>query len=427
MFTPPCGDDIFCPLSGTSIDKNSLHLKPIPLILHILLVSSALVFALTTACSKAPAPTTSAVGGRTRADSLLAYRYEAKTSRQKGQYGEAAKLYEKVIEYNPGDQKAHYFLATCLLKLERQRAAKEAFIGSAALDSSHWSTNLALTQIYLNEGKADSASHFLRHMARVKPASPRVRQLRRQLADQFRLQGGIATSVHHYAQLAESATDPREKAELFGQLANLQRDAGDAEAALTWRRKLLQLRAQSKGDSLDQSATLKHIAILSDTVELLVEAGDAAEAYRILRELVELDPRSSYAYYHRMAELAAERNDRPEQLEGLEGMARAHPNDMEAVATLAEFHLTNRELAAAAKWLRRGLDVSPDRAHFHLLMGDLLVLNGDETEALMSFEKAKNDALWEDVAQQRIWQIRPPETTEEKLKREFFGSDGESD
>jgi hypothetical protein len=27
------------------------------------------------------------------------------------------------------------------------------------------------------------------------------------------------------------------------------------------------------------------------------------------------------------------------------------------------------------------------------------------------------------VAQQRIWQIRPPETEEEKLKREFFGGD----
>ncbi len=40
-----------------------------------------------------------------------------------------------------------------------------------------------------------------------------------------------------------------------------------------------------------------------------------------------------------------------------------------------------------------------------------------------AFEAAKADPGWERVAQQRIWQIRPPETEEEKLKRAFFGGD----
>jgi hypothetical protein len=34
---------------------------------------------------------------------------------------------------------------------------------------------------------------------------------------------------------------------------------------------------------------------------------------------------------------------------------------------------------------------------------------------------AMSDPAWERVAQQRIWKIHPPETEEEKLKREFFG------
>ena len=36
-------------------------------------------------------------------------------------------------------------------------------------------------------------------------------------------------------------------------------------------------------------------------------------------------------------------------------------------------------------------------------------------------ERLKSDPRWEVVAQQRIWLIRPPETKEEKLKKDFFG------
>ena len=42
-------------------------------------------------------------------------------------------------------------------------------------------------------------------------------------------------------------------------------------------------------------------------------------------------------------------------------------------------------------------------------------------DAVASFELARIDPNWEAVAQQRIWQIHPPETEEEKLRREFFG------
>ena len=52
---------------------------------------------------------------------------------------------------------------------------------------------------------------------------------------------------------------------------------------------------------------------------------------------------------------------------------------------------------------------------------DLLLREGAEDEAVTAYEKAMSDPAWERVAQQRIWKIHPPETEEEKLKREFFG------
>jgi hypothetical protein len=58
------------------------------------------------------------------------------------------------------------------------------------------------------------------------------------------------------------------------------------------------------------------------------------------------------------------------------------------------------------------------------LKGDLHTRKGEEILAIAAYEIAKGDPVWQAVAQQRIWQLRPPETREEKLKREFFGNSG---
>jgi len=115
------------------------------------------------------------------------------------------------------------------------------------------------------------------------------------------------------------------------------------------------------------------------------------------------------------------------RLKGWEGMVQANPRDLETIATLVEWYLNDGKVKRAEKWLDRGLGAQPDDAHLQLLKGDILVLQEDEEGALEAYEKAKADSRWETIAQQRIWQIRPPETTEEKLKREFFrkGEDGQ--
>jgi hypothetical protein len=50
-----------------------------------------------------------------------------------------------------------------------------------------------------------------------------------------------------------------------------------------------------------------------------------------------------------------------------------------------------------------------------------------EDSVIAEYEKALHDPNWASVAQQRIWQIRPPETEEEKLKKSFFGQSSAED
>jgi len=108
------------------------------------------------------------------------------------------------------------------------------------------------------------------------------------------------------------------------------------------------------------------------------------------------------------------------RLRGMEGMALADPTS-ESVATLVELQLHEERPAEARRWLVHGMDANPASAQLQLLNGDLLVAEGKEEEALEAYARAKLDTNWEQVAQQRIWTLRPPETAEEKLKRAFFG------
>ena len=162
-------------------------------------------------------------------------------------------------------------------------------------------------------------------------------------------------------------------------------------------------------------------------LELQAGSGDRPGAYETLKKLVRLDSLSRYSYYDRMAAIAAEAGDLPQQLEGLEGMVEAQPHDLVPLATLVELNLRRKDQIAASTWLRRGLAVDEHSGHLRLLQGELLILQGDEDAAIAAFERSRQDPEWEKIAQQRIWQLRPPETEEEKLKREFFGPDDEDD
>ena len=73
------------------------------------------------------------------------------------------------------------------------------------------------------------------------------------------------------------------------------------------------------------------------------------------------------------------------------------------------------------KWVDRGLKVDPKSAQLLVLKGDLLFQAEKIQAAIASYERAMEEPNWERIAQQRIWNINPPETEEEKLKKAFFG------
>ena len=345
------------------------------------------------------------------ADSIRKYRFLAKTARQKKEYDDAVRYYRSYLNYKSDDHKAFFFLGDILYHQNQYDQARMAFLQVVGLDSLHYNSNLRLYQLYAHSGHADSAAYHLERVVGLKPDNS---DLRRKLGDLYRRDNQTAAAIGHYTHLVGTGYQERELSDL---LAVLYEDRGDIALALQWRQHLQQ---QGTGEGAPQ------VKSLEDIVKLQIKTGDTKGAYENLTKLAALDSANSYSYYSQIAQLAEKNGDEAMWIEGLENMARVQSQDLETVSQLAAWHLKNTDDATARKWVNQGLEIDPANARLLIMQGGLLVNAGDEDGAIAAFEKAKADPAWEDIAQQRIWQLRPPETVEEKLKREFFGDSEES-
>ena len=345
------------------------------------------------------------------ADSIRKYKYYAKTARTNKEYDRAIGYYTTLLQYSPQDLKAAYFLGQLYYQKKDSTGARialpQAHIAlrqAIGIDSLHLNSNLLLYSIHKAMDVPDSAAWSLERVLLKKPDAAKYR---RELADLYRREGHNERAVAHYEQLV---ADGSKDAELFEILAVLHQELGQVAQALAWRKRQV---ADGTGGA-DQ---------LESIVELQLEVGDVEGAYGTLLKLAKVDSQNAYSYYNRIASIASEEGDDTWRFKGLKGMVEADPKDLQSISELVEWHQGRGEFASAKEWLRRGLKVNPEDAHLLLLKGDNLVREGDEEGAIAAFEQAKADPAWEKVAQQRIWQLRPPETEEEKLKRQFFGGE----
>ena len=350
------------------------------------------------------------------ADSVRKYKFLGKTARDKGDHAEVVDYYTRLLGFQPNYHAAHYYVARAHLGLGNQAGAKKALLAAVALKPRHANTNLLLFQVYAGENQPDSAWIYLGPLVAASPGQAKYREYRRTVADLLRRAGNVTGAIDHYQAIAADPTTPDStRQELIELLAVLYDDQDEPSKALLWRQKLT---GSSGADEIES---------MSKTVDLQVETKDYAGAWTTLRTLTRIDSAGRYSHFVRMSELG-ERIGKPAmRLSGLEGMARSQPKDVETVATIAQIHLHDEDLVAAESWLQRGLRQVPLDAQLHMLRGDLLMRReAHEDTIIAEYEVALQDPNWAAVAQQRIWQIRPPETEEEKLRKSFFGQ-GEAD
>jgi tetratricopeptide (TPR) repeat protein len=356
-------------------------------------------------------PATQSSAEEANPDSVRKYKFLGKAARDKRDHSDAVTYYTHLLRFDAKYQLAYYYIGRAQLALGDQEAAKKALLAAVHLKPSHGNTNLLLFQLYAGQSKPDSAWAHLGPLVATHPGEAKYRKYRRTVADLYRRAGKIPTAISHYQAAAEDATTPEpRRQELYELLAVLYDDLGNPAQALVWRQKL----TCGRGGQVES---------LSKMVDLQIETKDYMGACATLETLTEVDSAGRYSHFARMSELADKAKNHGMKMAGLEGMARCQPKDLETIATIVQIHLNGSDLKAAGEWLRRGLTHGPKDAQLRMLYGDLLMQSkAPEEEIIAEYQVALQDPNWAAVAQQRIWQIRPPETEEEKLRKEFFGS-----
>jgi len=350
-------------------------------------------------------------------DSVKKYRFLAKDAREKNDTRQALHYYTEYLTYRPDDARAHFWIGELNYDLQDLRAARRAFGQALALDSLHLNSNFRLAEVFRLEGQADSSAAYVDRLLRLKPDDPSYLELQRKLAELYYTQQNNPLALRHYLRFAESDSS-RQDPPLIELIAELYEGQGEPALALAWRERLL--RAGVGADSAG-GAPADRVPILEKMAELQAKAGDTRSALATLAQLAQLDSLNRYAYYSQYVQVAEKGGDPAARLRGLEGMAQANPKDPEPPHKLAESYLSAGDAKTAERWVERGLRADPRNAYLFLLKGDCLARQSQEDQAVAAYERAKADPSWATVAQQRIWQLRPPESQEEKLKREFFG------
>ena len=340
----------------------------------------------------------------TLTDSVKKYKFLAKTARQHKNYQEAAEFYRKVTFFDTTDQKSWFFLGDVLYRSRDLVKAKAAFVSALKLDSLHFNTNIRLFSVYSQESDLESAAAALERVLIVKP---KKEEYRRKLADLYRLQGDSQRAIFHYEILIDADQSDKNIVEI---LAVMNQDIGNINEALKWRRALL-----SGGDVGSQVEQLEGVTALH------LELENYVEVFGSLYRLALLDTSNGYSYYKRAEELAEKIGDEVNLVKSREGMVRTNAGDADTIVKLAEWYTSRSQTKMSEKWVDRGLEAEPNSAQLLILKGDLLFQAQNNRAAIASYERAMREPAWERIAQQRIWNINPPETEEEKLKKAFFG------
>lgn len=229
---------------------------------------------------------------------------------------------KKTLNLAPNNSTAYFYLGVCLLALDREKEAKQAFRAMAAL------TPADADQLYLiQKGYARLSSALLERMSEISPHSARLNQVRAELYD---MEKQPAKAVDEYKQAVE--TDPN-RPDLHYALGNAY-----------W------VRFQR------------------------------AEAVTQFQAVIRLSP-THYMAHYKLGLALLELNRVPEAIVELQQAVRIQPGFGDANFALGKSYLQSGDNNAALKAIDAGLQVDPNNQTGRYLRAQILRKLGRNQEA----------------------------------------------
>ncbi len=314
----------------------------------------------------------------------------------------ALEQYKLSISYVDTVYQVHFSFADLLLKMGLPLEARREYSASLKLNPSHSKSASILAKMYHESAEYDSALAMYEVVYRLEP-------------ENLEILAGIA-NLRDYLGKKTEALETYEKLidhdevsyEILMRASSLALSLDEFEKA----RSFLTLVLKKHSDDLDA---------LKNAASACLAMNDPVAASLHLRRIAETDS-TDISSLIRLEDIYRRQNDTGNLIWALELHLGVSPQDCVIIGELCEMLFREGNTKKGLEYMEKGLNFFPGDGKLRILMGEYYRSCGETEKALRQYEIALRDSKWRASAQEFIWQIKPPETEEEKAEREFFNS-----
>ena len=285
-----------------------------------------------------------------------------------GRAKEAVESYQRARQVDPSSRFAHEGLITFYLETNRLKEAELEIAGMLKQNPMDIGGRMLQARLKLEQGEADEAMNLLQDVARQVPRSATVHQYI-----------GIAWArinklPEAISALKEARTLDPESSDIRTNLAQVYLSQGSLYLAIKEGEAAIQSNAQN----------VPALRVLGDAHLL---AGDTKRALAIFKEVATALPHDP-SVHQRLGVIARMQHHAAEAVAHFEQALEKNPQLTEALEQIVATLLSQGKVRQARERVGRQIDTAPNDPKLHNLLGQLLSMSKEFSEAEAAFKKA---------------------------------------
>ena len=324
----------------------------------------------------------------------------------KHQYQAAIAEWNKALEMDPSDPKAHINLGTALMETGKTDSAVLHFQKAIDLNPANANAYLAMASAMVRMNRAGDAVPYYEKSAQLRPDDAKLQY---DLGFVLSQTGHQADSIGHYRKALE--LDPA-NADSYAHLGVALAQTGQPDDAIPMLEKALELDPKNEPAESNLGAALTQKGRLDDAIahcrkalELnakdaqahtnlaiaLANAGKADEALTHFEKAVQLVPDEA-SFQSNLGAALAQRGRVAEAIPHFQNALDLHPQDVQAMVNLAIALASTGKVDEAIPHFERAAELAPNDAGLQTNLGAALIARGRVADAVPHLEQAVQTA-----------------------------------
>ncbi len=272
----------------------------------------------------------------------------------RGDYHNAAKVLENVIEISPGNEEAYIYLGASYDKMERYEDSIDAFRKAIEINPENKHAWMNLAVIYKKRGEYEDALNAVREAIKIDPNDPKC----------WKLKSEIEYDMEDYGNALES----------INQALGMEMEGNELIDALLHKRKILKRNyvADQMKNACYQliSRGKRDLDIYYDLAEAYYKLGEYENALEVIESILSTSP-------HHLPTLVLQKNTYmklgrwEKAINSGEKILEIDPKNVEAMVDITRAYMELKKYESALYFIKRATEIAPKNVELWKLQRDI--------------------------------------------------------